>query len=335
LSNAEAGNGAKLPIFGVLAGDMAMANFKSICVIAPVALMLACPASAESLFVSALYPASYREASQPESISVERFDGRDGRALGYEIERQLADVRIDGQGWFDMISRDSGRQADARLSGTVNAGVDEQPVRETRKECVERDDVKKCLREEEVQMRCTRRIINVTSSVRLASVREGRILYSVEKPKREDVTFCPDRQANETADEVVNRMIKDIARSVRRDIAPEYRMDKIKVMEDRKGMPKPVATQFKTAIKYTKNSPEAACGLFKEVDMQYPNYGPILYDRGVCAEQAGRLDEAFKLYEMAQTLMPSERLVSNALSRIAARQEAESDWADRRTRRSR
>lgn len=293
------------------------------------------PSQAESLHIRGYYPAPYREASLVESIMVDRFDGNEGTSLAHDVERQLASVMVENVPWFDIVASGASQPVVARMTGVANVGIDEQFYREMRKECVERDASQKCVREEEKPMRCTRRIINLTVSIRLARTDDGRILYSVQKPKRDEVSFCPDRGTVSTPDEVVDGLIKDAARTIRNDVSPFFSSEKVKVLEDRKTMPKDLAQRFKVAVKYTKGTPDAACTLFNEINQQAPGYGAVAYDVALCAEMAGRLAEAEMLYKRAQPMLPGERLVTNGLARIAARRQADADWAERKARRSR
>ena len=119
------------------------------------------PASAETLTVEGLYPARNREAAQVGSLVVERFGGREGRELSFALEGMLAELAIYGQPYFRVVAERSDAPADAVLSGIANAAVENQPVEENRKECVERDGNDKCLREEQQKIRCQRRIVTL------------------------------------------------------------------------------------------------------------------------------------------------------------------------------
>jgi len=101
---------------------------------------LASAAQAEVLTIDGMTPANAAEFPQIQSVAIERFGGRDGRALAFELEDSLAAVTIFGQPYFDVIGGRSGVQSDASLSGNVTASVEQYDTVAKRRRCVERND---------------------------------------------------------------------------------------------------------------------------------------------------------------------------------------------------
>jgi len=289
-------------------------------------------AQAETLTIDALYPARDRDAAQVGSLVVERFGGRDGAELSFALEGVLNEVIVYGQPYFKVVAERSSAPADAVLSGIATAQVQNQPVEENRKECVERDDNDKCVREEPVKIRCNRRIVSLNPSLRMARIDDGAIVYQRQIYKGDQIVVCPDRQANRSLPETVSMLVEQVADEVRGDIAPVFRSDAIRVLEGRKGLDKDQSNRFKDALKATFRNPDQACSIWQALDTEVPGQSSVVFNLALCAEQRGELDEAVTRYRQAQTLLPREPAIRAAFDRIAARQAAEADYNAREAR---
>jgi hypothetical protein len=289
-------------------------------------------AQAETLTIDALYPARDRDAAQVGSLVVERFGGRDGRELSFALEGVLAEVTVYGQPYFKLVVERSTAPADALLSGIANAQVQNQPVEENRKECVERDGNNKCIREEQVKIRCNRRIVSLNPSLRLARIDDGAIVYQRQIYKSDQVVICPDREPGRSLPDTVSLLVEQVADEVRADIAPVFRSDAIRVLEGRKGLDKDQSNRFKDALKATFRDPGQACSIWQALDTEVPGQSSVVFNLALCAEQRGELDEALTRYRQAQTLLPREPAIRAAFDRIAARQAAEADYNAREAR---
>ncbi|MAF62746.1 MAG: hypothetical protein CL680_14995 [Blastomonas sp.] len=289
-------------------------------------------AQAETLTIDALYPARDRDAAQVGSLVVERFGGRDGGELSFAIEGALNEVIVYGQPYFRVVAERSSAPADAVLSGIATAQMQNQPVEESRKECVERDGNDKCIREEQVKIRCNRRIVSLNSSLRMARIDDGAIVYQRQIFKSDQVVICPDRQANRSLPDTVSMLVEQVADEVRSDIAPVFRSDAIRVLEGRKGLDKDQSNRFKDALKATFRDPGQACSIWQALDTEVPGQSSVVFNLALCAEQRGELDEAMTRYRQAQTLLPREPAIRAAFDRIAARQVAEGDYNAREAR---
>lgn len=290
------------------------------------------PASAETLSVEGLYPARSPAAAGVGSLVVERFGGRDGRELSFALEAMLAELAIYGQPYFRVVAERSSAPADAILSGIVNAAVQNQPVEEDRKVCVERDDNDKCVREENQKIRCQRRIVTFNPSLRMARVDDGAIVYQRQLQERDQIVWCPDRAAARSVEDTVSALIGNAVAEVRLDIAPVYRSDAIRVLEVRKGLDKDQSNRFRDALKATARNPQGACDIWQALDGEVPGQSSVVFNLALCAEQRGDLDEALVRYRQAQTLLPRERAIAAAFDRIGARRAAEADYATREDR---
>jgi tetratricopeptide (TPR) repeat protein len=296
------------------------------------AIAAAGTAKAETLTIDALYPARDRDAAQVGSLVVERFGGREGRELSFALEGALAEVNVYGQPYFRVVAERSNAPADAILSGIANAQVQNQPVEESRKQCVERDDNDRCIREDQVKINCQRRVVTLNPSLRMARIDDGAIIYQRQIYKSDQLVVCPDRQASRSLPDTISLLVEQVADEVRSDIAPVFRSDAIRVLEGRKGLDKDQSNRFKDALKATFRNPQAACDIWQALDTEVPGQSSIVFNLALCAEQRGELDEAQTRYRQAQTLLPREPAIRAAFDRIAARQAAERDYNAREAR---
>lgn len=269
------------------------------------AMTMTAPAAlAESARMTGRFAAPYRDAAMLDSLRVGRIAGEDGMQLGMAIERALARPDIEGRTHFDLVGGRGG-DADGLLNGNVVTGVQETRFKRKEKECVEREGGKrdgKCLREEEVEKDCTRRVINVNADLRLAGP-DGRVLYSVSRPRRDETSWCRGQDPARTTEEAIRGMIIDIAENVRADIVPSVQDYSIRFRESTKGLPKELVRPFKDIVRQTQRDLRGACAAWAVMDQQVPNHPSITFDLGLCAESAGDYDKALALYRRAAPLI--------------------------------
>ncbi len=287
-----------------------------------VAGLIAGIAHAEVLEIRGELAAPNREASLLRSIAIERIEGQDGEALARAIEQGLSGTH------FDLMGGRAGRNnAEGALTGGVTTGVDESPFRRREKRCVEKDSAnqKKCIREEEVEVRCRRRIVSVKADLRLVRNRDGRIVYSVTKPFTQESSWCEGREDRPApVEEVIADAIRNLGYSVRGDIAPTLSTYSIRVRESDKGMAKDQAKRFKELVKLTKRDGRGACAGWAALAPEVPNHPSITFDLGLCAEQAGQYEKALELYHAAARAGASEGRegADRAIRLIAGREDA-------------
>lgn len=273
--------------------------------IALAATMLLIPgAYAESARMTGRFAAPYRDAAMLESLRIGRIAGEDGMQLGMAIERALARPDIEGRTHFDLVGGRGG-DADGLLNGNVVTGVQESRFKRKETECVEREGGKrdgKCVKEAEVEKDCTRRIINVNADLRLAGP-DGRVLYSVSRPRRDETSWCRGQTPGRTTEEAIRALILDIAENVRRDIVPAVEDYSIRFRESTRGLPKDLVRPFKDVVRQTQRDLRGACAAWAAMDAQAPNHPSITFDLGLCAESAGEYDKALALYRRAAPLI--------------------------------
>ncbi len=266
------------------------------------ALLAAGAARAEVIEITGEFPAEYREASFLDSLSIDRIGGQDGPALGLAIERALSGGGVP----FELLGGRMGRDsAEGSLNGAVSTGVEEIPFKRKEKKCVERDDKDKCVREEEVEVFCRRRVINVNADLRIVRNTDGRIVYSAAKPWRDETSWCQGGYAYRTPEEAISTGIREIAGSVRREIAPSIETYRLRLRESTKGLSKDAQKQFKALIKSSQRNMPAACQAWEAMNAAEPGVASVVFDLGLCAEQAGNYEKALALYRQAMPLIGS------------------------------
>ena len=284
------------------------------------ALAWAGVAQGEVLEITGEFPANNREASFLESISVDRFGGSDGTALQIAIERAL------GGSQFELLGGRAGRDsAEGSISGSVSSGVDESNFRRKEKQCVSKDDKGKCLKEEQVEVPCKRRIIDIKADIRIVRNTDGRILYSQPKPFREEVEWCRGGSPARTAEDVIEGGIRDIAGSLRGDLVPHVDTYKIRVRENTKGLSKEASNRFKEFVKLTKRDARGACAGWEAMQAEAAGHPSLLFNLGLCAEQRGEFEKAVGLYQEAIRAGANEGRegVERATRLIAGREDAQ------------
>lgn len=294
-------------------------------------LCLAAPAMAETLPISGSDPAS-ANVNDLLRLAVDRFEGTDGAAVAQRLEGALGAARFDGRSYYRIVAPESGAPIDALLTGTTRAAVEEVPVTEKRKRCTEYDpaDKNKCVKEVEVDIRCRRRTITVTTTARLVAIKDGSIRYTRPLSARDQQTWCPDRAASRTAEDYVEWAEGDQVQAIRRDLAPiGYAID-VRVDENRKGLAKPAADSFKEAVRLTKSDPSAACEAWAGLTRAAEPTAALAFNLGLCAEMDRDFDAAIDWYGQAQRLGSKNRDIGEGIARIDRHRRALADWAARK-----
>jgi hypothetical protein len=258
-------------------------------------------AAAESVRMTGKFAAPNREAALLETLRIGRFSGQDGPQFELAVERAIADAVVDGRPHFDLVAGRGG-DADGVLNGNVTTGVQTNRFKRKEKRCAERKDGK-CVREDEVEVDCTRRVINVNVDLRLARRDDGRIVYSVSKPRRDEASWCQGQNPPRTTEEAVRQTILSIATEVRYDIAPKVENYSIRFRETTRGLPRDLTRPFRDIVKMTQRDLRAACAAWQAMDAQAPNHPSIVFDLGLCAEAAGDFARAMAFYRRAAPLI--------------------------------
>lgn len=288
------------------------------------ALALAAPARAEVLLVEGVYPAGNDRAAALRTLTVERFGGQDGGALTIRTEDALRDAVIDGRPWFTLLARTD--VAEGALRGSATADVTRTRTTQRKEKCLSRDSNDKCVERGKVDVPCERRKIELEVGLRLIA-RNGDLLYRDDQPETDETTVCDDDKTTpRSVEAVVREMLAKVALRTRLALAPELRREKIRVLEDRKGLSPVDGDRFRNALRLTKTDAGAACRQWQAIAEANPGHAATVFNTGLCAESAGDLAGAEQRYRMAAQLTRLGN-VSQALDRLAARRRAASQLA--------
>ena len=296
--------------------------------LAAVLICGAAPVAAETLTVTGSNPAGNGNINDLISIAVDRFEGEDGSALSQALEAELAGVRFGGQPYFRVVAPESGVAADALVTGSVRTGVEETATTEKRTRCIEQDpaDKNKCLKEEEYDMRCRRRVATISTNVRLVAMGDGSVRYTRPLSARDEQVFCPDRKASRTVEAFVDTTLQAQVRTIRYDLAPAGFSDNVRVDENRKGLPKAASEAFKDAIRQTKNDQAGACDSWAAIARDAEPTAALAFNLGLCAEARRDFTAAIDWYGQAQRLGSKNRDIGEGLARIGRHRRALADW---------
>ncbi|MEO9635003.1 MAG: hypothetical protein ABJ360_25925 [Roseobacter sp.] len=297
------------------------------------------PAQAEVLKISALYPAEDSAANLTASLAVEPFRGSGGDDLSYAIERELERVVIRQQPYFEMLSYRGRREPDGLITGSADIDVYESDTTGTKNICVEYDATKvlagkekeaKCVKYKNVQVPCLKRTISLEATVRLSSGYSRRSSFLEDYSRLNEQTSCPNMDDGFTSERTeIKNLISELALEVRNALAPNERQQSIRVLERRKGMEKTQSKAFKAAVKMTKRDGPEACRMWLELSNNSPEHLSLMFNLGLCAEQAGKLPLALEIYRDAETRFGSKRELSEGRARVAERLRAEDAWQER------
>ena len=300
-------------------------------VIAVALFCIAVPAAAETLTITGSDPAG-ANVNDLLRLSVERFEGEDGAAFAQQLEAELGNAQFGGRPYYRIIAPESGAPTDGLVTGTTRAGVDEMPVTEKRKRCVEDDpaDKKKCLKEIDVDIRCRRRTITVATTARLVAIADGSIRYTRPLNARDQLTYCPDRTASRSVDDYIAATRRDHVNAIRGDLAPRsYSLD-VRVDESTKGLEKPAQAAFKNAIRLTKTDQNGACAAWTALTRDAEPTAALAFNLGLCAEMQGDFTAATDWYGEAQRQGSRSSAIPDGLARIDRNRRALADWDARR-----
>ena len=314
-------------------------------------LGLQAPAQAETLPVAGLYAAGEDAPSGIRLMAIERFGERAGERLALAIDQQLRGAIVEGAPYFD-VTFDSSRTGtfviydsepgperkpvvveeggpDAILRGIARTDVSDSAsgTKEVKK-CAARDENKKCIREDVTRYECRQLTVSLRPEVRLVS-RDGRQLYSHSDSLSTSERYCADSYGSPSADKMLQVLIDRFARTVRLDLAPEYREEQVRLLESRSGIAKADHKAFRNAVKLTKNDPIGACFAFEALEAGNPQDVSILFNLGLCREGEGNLEAAQGYYQRAVATGAGKGAPEQGLARLASRWRAQDQLAVR------
>ena len=321
------------------------------CLLAFAIAGVASPSWAKTIQVTERYPAKFAEAGTLRKLAVSGFTGRGASDFAGALVTELTSVQLDGRPYFTILSAQqrsspqmTGRAvgADGVLTGDVRLDIQDSAYDGIVLGCTAKDANGGCAKLGLVQAACARRTIAVTVNVRLVRVTDARIVYSASKSKNQNISWCSEQGPNKTIDAMLADAFKPMVADIRGDISPYAKTIRLKIKDDRKGLPKDLAARFSDATRAAGNDLDTACASWVQIDAAVPNHPATVYDLGVCEEAVGDLAKAAELYGEAQKILrPGDRDVSDALTRVQglidaqqmlarqeqARQEAEAEAA--------
>ncbi len=299
------------------------------------------PLQAETLTVQGVYAANVDLPGDVEIIAVDRFAGLAGPDAQVAIMQALGSAAVEGLRHFRVVQGNPGffgetvifvgpsgantqneNGADAVLSGTLRGeSFDQRAGFRTRRECVARDKDGDCVRRKDIDVPCFERRVQLNPRLLLTS-RDGRVLYANNQPLVDSVRFCRDDFFIPTTFEIGGTLIDRLAADIRFDLAPEVRVDDIRVMEARKGLKGTDRDLFGDAVRLTKSDAYAACLAFEDLETRNPGNVSVLFNNGLCAESQNDLVSASDFYRRALALDPDRDYPSQGLERIVSRERA-------------
>lgn len=293
-------------------------------------LCFAAPVAAETLTINGAEPAN-ANANDIIRLAVDRFEGDGGAAFAQQVESALGAARFDGQSYFRIVAPESGAPVDGLLTGTIRESVEETPVTEKRKRCVEYDpaDGKKCVKETDVDIRCRRRVVTLATTVRLVAIDDGSIRWSRPLSARDQQTWCPDRDYTQSVDNFVAGAVRGQVQAIRSDLAPNNYTIDVRVDESRKGLSKADDAVFRQAIRQTKTDQAGACASWKALARTIEPTAPLAFNLGLCSEMLGDLGGAVSWYTEAQRQGSKNRDIAEGMARIERHRRARADWQQR------
>lgn len=284
------------------------------------------PALAKTIQVSERFPAKYADAGTLRTFVVSGFTGRGATDFAGALVTELTSVQVDGAPYFTILSaqpRDSlqmtGRAAgaDGVLTGDIRLDIKDSAYNGIVLGCTANDANGHCAKLGLVQAACSRRTIAVAVNVRLVRVADAKIVYSATKSKDQNVSWCSEEGPNKTVDAMLAEAFKPIVADIRGDISPYNKSVKIKIKDDRRGLPKDLAGTFSNAARTAARDINSACSSWVQIDAAVPNHPSTVYDLGICEEAVGDLPKAAGLYEEAQKILPpGDPDVAEALTRV-------------------
>lgn len=265
------------------------------------------------------------------AIAIVPFTGFGGYAVSRELESRLANATFEGKPYFKMVPAPPdpleadealalGRRlgVDAVLTGDVRSFSSNRPYYEYRDDCAETNAQGKCVRYVRVRIDCYEAEADITVSPRLIDARSGRIVYSTVKRGSARERRCDGGGGFSAEARLVDEAREEAIRDIRFDLAPFERKIDVELKDSTDGLTPEQKAQFKQGMDFTKSENVVrACEIWSALQAQGANTLPLAFNLGVCAEAAGDLDGALKIYEgLARGLPQPDSGVSDAVARV-------------------
>lgn len=297
-------------------------------------------AHAETLPVEGIYAAGTDAPSRARSIALADFPGRSGERLAFAIDSALRGAIIEGRPYFaltftapafgDRYTYDGGADPRGGGNGGVEAvmrGIAEATWRDVDAGTKDGEECDKysgsiCISKRKVTYICSARELTFRPEVRLVS-RQGEMLYAKADTLTLSRRYCEDERGPPSGDSMIEELAGRFALAVRLDIAPQYRVDDIRVFEGRDGIAKEDREAFKAAVRLTKTDIAGACRAYSELEARNPGDVSLVFNIGLCHESAGDLEDAAERYRAVLGMKRGRLEAQAGLERIASRLRAE------------
>jgi len=301
--------------------------------------------AAPGVSVRMLEPGSSNEAARLRTVAVLPFGGLDGGDFSAEVEALLGGIRLNGQQYFQIVSRrdldqvlDEFKLSSSGMLGpdtlragalmgaqgiytgqVTNHGVTDSRYFEEKEECSTKNPKGKCTSWVKVHIPCIRRTASFDLALRLVETQSSRVVFSeLYREQIEDKACRDDLNPIANSSSLTRKMKDNILEKIRRDVAPYYRTETVKLIDDTEGLPPPQEKTFESALEFASSDRlDRACSLWKQIEDQKTETVPLLHNLAVCSEAQGDMERALHLINRADSLLSKpDKRVGEALARI-------------------
>ncbi|MEA1982462.1 MAG: CsgG/HfaB family protein [Campylobacterota bacterium] len=316
---------------------------KMISLLLSVSVVLFLSACSQKVGMKALEPAEIDRVSNTKRISVTNFKN-DRVGLSNKIEANLASFRIDQKNYFTLVSRSDFDKiikeqkiqnsglierskvvevgqligAEAIISGNVgkpNSSDSYYYVKRSR--CAD----KECKKLVYYKVRCQKRVVSLSSEVRIVDVAKGDIIFGDTLSRSREYTHCSDdSRAMPSKESAAQNLAASMAREFTNKLTPHYRHFDVALLEDPDlDYSDKQEELLEVSLVYIEQSRyDKAENLLKKLvdSTESQSYVPF-YNLGVISEARGNYVEAKEYYSYADNLMlqPVEE-INTAVVRI-------------------
>ncbi len=300
---------------------------------------------AQKVPVKALEPAEVDRIAFTKKIAITNFKN-DRVGLSTKIEAILARHKLDNESYFTIVSRNDFDKiikeqkvqnsglieqttvvqvgsligAQAIVSGNVGrVGAKDTKFYEERYRCVD----KKCKKMEVYKVRCKKRVVSLSSEIRIVDIARGDVIYA--DTLNEDATYksCKDNSRSIPSVETISqKLATSMANKFTHKLLPHYRTFHVVLLEDPDlDYSDEQEKLLEISLKYIEQGryDKAEQFLYRLIDSTSQQSYVAFYNLGVVKEVEGNYKEAKEYYKNADDLMlePVEE-ISNAYIRISS-----------------
>lgn len=289
-----------------------MSRFISI--VAAAAVAIAAPAGAESIKMTAVFPAPNPQVAIYRVLGVDNFSGREGRQMQMELERRLT-KEYDGEPAYFYLVGD-GAAPEAIVGGDASSRVTETPYRGKEEVCVARDAAGKCTAKAIQPVNCMRRVVDFSVFISVTDNTDGQIVFSERYPRQNTMTWCGSQQPYASIDQTLQGMIHDIAKDFRKKTTMRSDDYGVRLREDTKGATPGGQVALKEWLKLSKQ-PAIACDpqAMPLVGFDGEAGATQFYNSGVCYEFRGEYHNALADYRDALARDPDDSKIRKGIER--------------------